>query len=328
MTARDALPSAVVQQQLLTAARAGDANGVEQALRQGADPQALLPPGARGQPVLTDPGTSVSVIAEVFRTPPIGPQARRVMQMLLEACPPGRIPLATMYADGSTEDLLSYLGKKSLFVSEASARSLTHLCAWLEPWNHQIEIERGLTELAELGWRWFSADFARPDRNSEFERAKALTFTCLRYGASPSLALSAHAGEGVEFAPLMNHVIQRAGSTQAVRTTLLALDDVADLVRSMLARGFDPDVANTRGITPLMLAAQYDNRPMIEMLLHAGADPRARDAYDRDAISHAHSDEARAMISSYKNALMAREAADNALRRMRDVTPAMAFRPR
>lgn len=48
-----------------------------------------------------------------------------------------------------------------------------------------------------------------------------------------------------------------------------------EVLRHLLDRKFDPNIANAFGKTPLMYAAQYDQFASAEMLLKAGADPNA-----------------------------------------------------
>ena len=61
------------------------------------------------------------------------------------------------------------------------------------------------------------------------------------------------------------------------------INDLLTLVRD----GFDVDAANSKGITPLHLAAKLGNAPMVEMLIKSGADVFKSDNEGRDALYYA-----------------------------------------
>ena len=58
-------------------------------------------------------------------------------------------------------------------------------------------------------------------------------------------------------------------------------------VRALLDAGADVNRAAPNRLTPLMMAAGYDNRPMVELLLSRGANPAARDLDDFVALDYA-----------------------------------------
>ena len=62
-------------------------------------------------------------------------------------------------------------------------------------------------------------------------------------------------------------------------------------LRLLLRNGADPNVADARGTTPLMLAMHHSEAycPLAPILLKAGANPHARDVLGRTALHHARS---------------------------------------
>ncbi len=56
---------------------------------------------------------------------------------------------------------------------------------------------------------------------------------------------------------------------------------------SLVRDGFDVDMPNSKGITPLHLAARLGNAPMVELLIHFGADVFKTDNEGRDALYYA-----------------------------------------
>jgi len=52
--------------------------------------------------------------------------------------------------------------------------------------------------------------------------------------------------------------------------------------------GFDVDTKTPAGVTPLMCACEYNRYDVVEYLLQMGADPNARDIYDRTALHYAY----------------------------------------
>jgi len=58
----------------------------------------------------------------------------------------------------------------------------------------------------------------------------------------------------------------------------------AELVKDLLSRGAEVDLANQLGETALMWAARRGNPKCVEVLLEAGADPKRRDQSGHDAL--------------------------------------------
>jgi len=63
-----------------------------------------------------------------------------------------------------------------------------------------------------------------------------------------------------------------------------AAGDARAIVALLLARGVRVDPRAPNGRTPLMLAASYASEDMVDQLLHAGADPVARDKQGLGAV--------------------------------------------
>jgi ankyrin repeat protein len=58
-------------------------------------------------------------------------------------------------------------------------------------------------------------------------------------------------------------------------------------VQALLDAGADPNAANPGGLTPLIMAAGYGYTPIVELLLHRGANPRLRDVKGNNALDAA-----------------------------------------
>ena len=66
----------------------------------------------------------------------------------------------------------------------------------------------------------------------------------------------------------------------------VAENDINRLLE-LVREGFDVDTPNSKGMTPLHLAAKLGNAPMTEMLIHFGADVFITDKEGRDALYYA-----------------------------------------
>jgi ankyrin repeat protein len=58
-------------------------------------------------------------------------------------------------------------------------------------------------------------------------------------------------------------------------------------VAALLDAGADPNRANPRGLTPLMMAASYGRADMVKLLMQRGADPRTTDRDNETALDYA-----------------------------------------
>ena len=68
------------------------------------------------------------------------------------------------------------------------------------------------------------------------------------------------------------------------------------VVRLLLERGADADLADGMEMTPLMHAAQQGHADVVRLLMEAGADINARDSLGNDALAHASGDEVRTLL--------------------------------
>lgn len=58
-------------------------------------------------------------------------------------------------------------------------------------------------------------------------------------------------------------------------------------VQALLDAGADPNAASPGGTTPLIMAAGYGYTPIVELLLHSGANPRLTDRNGHNALDAA-----------------------------------------
>lgn len=73
-------------------------------------------------------------------------------------------------------------------------------------------------------------------------------------------------------------VIEQADPYQRARTFLKAVEGGSiSVIQSMLIRGFDSNLTDERGWTPLMVAAFHGHEPVAELLVQNGADVLAKD---------------------------------------------------
>ncbi len=63
--------------------------------------------------------------------------------------------------------------------------------------------------------------------------------------------------------------------------------DASPVLRVLLEMGAPVDMADERGMTPLILAAQYGKAPVVRLFLAHGADPKLRDKAGRTALDYA-----------------------------------------
>ncbi|MFO8183808.1 MAG: ankyrin repeat domain-containing protein [Candidatus Aegiribacteria sp.] len=68
------------------------------------------------------------------------------------------------------------------------------------------------------------------------------------------------------------------------------------VVRLLLERGADADLADGMEMTPLMHASQQGHAEVVRLLMEAGTDINARDSLGNDAMAHASSDEVRILL--------------------------------
>lgn len=66
-----------------------------------------------------------------------------------------------------------------------------------------------------------------------------------------------------------------------------AADNDSRIIEGMLKKGFDPNVRNSAGETPLMMAAGNGNPDNVSILLSYGADPKLIDRSGYNALMHA-----------------------------------------
>lgn len=123
------------------------------------------------------------------------------------------------------------------------------------------------------GWRAGGADWAT-----------SAAGVLLTNGADPNRAMPP-AGDPSPFA-------QITGGATPLHLALRAEGPAAeDFVQILLDAGADPNLADVKGVTPLMTAAGHGNpasaEAMTERLLEAGADPTASDAEGRTALDRA-----------------------------------------
>jgi len=57
----------------------------------------------------------------------------------------------------------------------------------------------------------------------------------------------------------------------------------ADYVQQALDSGFNPNTQDSKGCTPLIFAAEFQNPAIVKLLLDHGADPTHRDSMGYDA---------------------------------------------
>lgn len=68
------------------------------------------------------------------------------------------------------------------------------------------------------------------------------------------------------------------------------------VVRLLLEKGADADLADGMEMTPLMHAAQQGHAGVVKLLMEAGGDVTARDSLGNDAMAHASCDEVRTLL--------------------------------
>ena len=72
-----------------------------------------------------------------------------------------------------------------------------------------------------------------------------------------------------------------------------------DIARALISAGANVNARNERGETPLHLATQENNLPLLKLLIGYGANPTLVDAFDRTALSYAKSSPGLADAADY-----------------------------
>ncbi|MDX1295785.1 MAG: ankyrin repeat domain-containing protein [Sulfurimonadaceae bacterium] len=88
------------------------------------------------------------------------------------------------------------------------------------------------------------------------------------------------------------HLILKAQQKQEYRLDMLPIhkavaNNEINRLLILVRDGFDVDAPNSKGITPLHLAAKLGNAPMVDLLIHYGADVFKTDNEGRDALYYA-----------------------------------------
>lgn len=103
----------------------------------------------------------------------------------------------------------------------------------------------------------------------------------------PEIVTHAQSGDGER----LKYLLDRGADPNTIRTgdraSLLIVSSTGghiDVVRTLIAKGADPNLANRNGWTPLMAAVAHGHRAVVRLLLENGADPNKRHAYGWTAL--------------------------------------------
>ena len=149
----------------------------------------------------------------------------------------------------------------------------------------------GAREFVQAQAKWESHASKVADDLDELRSAAEVTVTNYRSAREANLEMlgrsrpgEARRREASKKVEIDVHARDRAGRTEL---HYAAIDNGEDCepVRRLLAQGADIDARDSKGMTPLLMAAQYPGmRKVIELLIASGASVDALDTMDRSAL--------------------------------------------
>lgn len=166
--------------------------------------------------------------------------------------------------------------------------------------------------VAKDAWRTFDALLADPRTDVNIENPAGetpLMYAALTGQAERAAALIARGAEVNRLGWTPLHYAASKGQMEAARLLLRE--------KAMV------NAPSPTGVTPLMMAAYSGSRPMVQLLLDAGADPLTQDLNGLDAADWAEDGKAGELTQALRD-LIARRLEQNRLARQRDGNPAGA----